>query len=169
MFSFFFLDTYPEVEFLEHMVVLFLVLWGTSILFSIVAASIYIVSNSVQVFPFLFFFKVIQFLFIYLFMAVLGPRFCVRAFTSCGKWGPLFIAVRGPFIIAASPVAEHRLQMRRLSNCGSRAQLLCGMWDPPRPGLEPVSPASAGRLLTLRHQGSPVSFSFRVSLVLMNS
>ena len=61
-------------------------------------------------------------LFIYLlFMAVLGLHFCARAFSSCGKWGPLFIAVRGPLITAASPVAEHRLQTRRLSNCGSRA------------------------------------------------
>ena len=54
-------------------------------------------------------------------MAVLGLRFCVRAFSSCGKWGPLFIAVRRPLIIAASFVTEHRLQMRRLSNCGSQA------------------------------------------------
>ena len=59
-------------------------------------------------------------------MAVLGLRFCARAFSSCGKWGPLFIAVRGPLIIVASLVAEHRLQThrlqtRRLSNCGSRA------------------------------------------------
>ena len=35
-------------------------------------------------------------------MAVLGLRFCVRAFSSCGKWGPLFIAMRGPLTIAAS-------------------------------------------------------------------
>ena len=35
-------------------------------------------------------------------MAVLGPRFCARAFSSCGKWGPLLIAVRGPLIIAVS-------------------------------------------------------------------
>ena len=54
-------------------------------------------------------------------MAALGPRLCARAFPSCGKRGPLFIAVRGPLTIAASLVAEHRLQMRRLSNCGSRA------------------------------------------------
>ena len=67
------------------------------------------------------------FIFIFIFMAVLGLRFCARAFSSCGKWGPLFIAVRMPLIIVASLVAEHRLQMRRLSNCGSRAQLLCGM------------------------------------------
>ena len=79
---------------------------------------------------------------------MLGLRFCARAFSSCGKWGPLFITVRGPLIIAASPVAERRLQTRRLSNCGSQAQLLHGMWDPPRPGLKPVSPALAGRFST---------------------
>ena len=76
-------------------------------------------------------------------MAVLGLRFCARAFSSCGKRGPLFIAVRRPLTIVASLVAEHRLQTRRLSNCGSRAQPLRGTWDPPRPGLEPVSPALA--------------------------
>ena len=88
-------------------------------------------------------------------MAVLGLRFCARAFSSCGKRGPVFIAVRGPLTIAASVVVEHRLQTRRLSNCGSRAQLLCGMWDLPRPGLEPVSPASAGRFSTTAPPGKP--------------
>ena len=88
-------------------------------------------------------------------MAVLGLRFRARAFSSCGKWGPLFIAVRGPLTIAASPVAEHRLQARRLSNCGSRAQLLRSMWDLPRPGPEPVSPALAGRFSTTVPPGKP--------------
>ena len=69
-----------------------------------------------QLLNFLFFLKLI-----YLFLAVLGLRFCARAFSSCGKRGPLFIAVRGPLTIAASLVAEHRLQTRRLSSCGSRA------------------------------------------------
>ena len=86
-------------------------------------------------------------------MAVLGLRFCARAFSSCGKRGPLFIVVRGPLTIPSSLVAEHRLQMRRLSNCGSGSQLLHGMWDPPRPGLEPVSPALAGRLSTTAPPG----------------
>ena len=89
-------------------------------------------------------------------MAVLGLRFCARAFSSCGKWGPLFIAVRGPLTIVASLVAEHRLQTRRFSSCGSRAQLLRGMWDLPRPGLEPVSPALAGRLSTTVPPGKPL-------------
>ena len=54
-------------------------------------------------------------------MAVLGLRFCASAFSSCGERGPLFIAMRGPLTIAASLVAEHRLQTRRLSSCGSWA------------------------------------------------
>ena len=88
-------------------------------------------------------------------MAVLGLRLCARAFSSCGERGPLFIAVCGPLTVAASLVVEHKLQMRRLSSCGSRAQLLRGMWDPPRPGLEPVSPALAGRFSTAAPPGKP--------------
>ena len=90
-------------------------------------------------------------------MAVLGLRFCARAFSSCGKRGPLFIAVRGSLTIAGSLVAEHRLQMRKLSNCGSQAQPLRGMWDLPRPGLEPVFPALAGRFSTTAPPGKPIS------------
>ena len=88
-------------------------------------------------------------------MTVLGLRFCARAFSSCGKRGPLFIAVPGPLTVAASLVAEHRLQTRRLSNCGPRAQLLRGTWDLPRSGLEPVSPALAGRFSTTAPPGKP--------------
>ena len=88
-------------------------------------------------------------------MAVLGLCFCARAFSSCGNWGPPLIAVREPLTIVASLVAGHRLQTRRLSNCGSRAQLLRGMWDLPRPGLEPVFPALAGRFSTTAPPGKP--------------
>ena len=95
---------------------------------------------------------------------MLGLRFCARAFSSCGKWGPLFIAVRGPLTIAASLVAEHRLQTRRLSSCGSRGQLLRGMWDHPRPGLEPVSPALADRFSTTAPPGKPYIF-FNSSII----
>ena len=88
----------------------------------------------------------------------------------------VFVSVRGLFPVAASGghssswcaglslsrpfVAEHRLQMRRLSSCGARAQLLCGMWDLPRPGFEPVSPASAGRLSTTVPPGKPYLLNF---------
>ena len=61
----------------------------------------------------------------------------------------------GPLTVAASLVAEHRLQTRGLSSCGSRAQSLRGMWDLPGPGLEPVSPALAGRFSTTAPPGKP--------------
>ena len=88
-------------------------------------------------------------------MAVLGLRFCARVFSSCGKWGPLFIAVHGPLTIAASLAAEHGLQTRRLSNCGLQAESLRSMWDLPKPGLEPVSPHWQADSQPLHHQGSP--------------
>ena len=111
------------------------------------------VSESRATSPPSFFLILFIYLFIYLFLAVSGLHFCARAFSSCGKQRPLFIAVRGPLTIVASLVVEHRLQTRRLSSCGSRAQLLRGMWDLPRPGLEPVSPALAGRFSTTAPPG----------------
>ena len=68
-------------------------------------------------------------LFIYLFIfGCVGSSFLCegllqlrQAGASRGKPGPLFIVVRGPLTIAASLAAEHRLQTRRLSSCGSRA------------------------------------------------
>ena len=105
----------------------------------------------------LFFFLII---YLFLFMAVLGLRFCARASSSHGKRGPLFIAVRGPLTTVAPPAAEYRLQMRRLSNCGSRAQTLRGMWDLPGPGVEPVSPALAGRFSTNAPPGKPQCLFF---------
>ena len=52
------------------------------------------------------------------------------------------------FSSCGSRALEHRL-----SSCGARAQLLCGMWYLPEPGLEPVSPALAGRFLTTAPPG----------------
>ena len=49
----FLLDEYAEVELLAHTVVLSLIFCGNSILFSTVAAPIYIFTNSTQGFPFL--------------------------------------------------------------------------------------------------------------------
>ena len=111
---------------------------------------------------FFFFFNFIATLFIYFFIfGCVGSSVRARAFSSYGKRGPLLIAVRGPFTTAAPPVAGHRLQTRRLSSCGPRAQPLRGMWDPPRPGLEPVSPALAGRLSTTAPPGKPL-FKFLI-------
>ena len=46
-------DKYPELELLDHMVILFLIFWETSTLFSIITAPIYIPTNGAWWFPFL--------------------------------------------------------------------------------------------------------------------
>ena len=88
-------------------------------------------------------------------MAVLGLGFCARAFSSCGKRGPLFIAVHGPFTIAAPPVAGHRLQTRRLSSVahGPSCSTACGIF--PDQGSNPCPLHQQADSQPLRHQGSP--------------
>ena len=45
----------------------------------------------------------------YLFIAVLGPHCCTRAFSCCSQQGPLFVVKQGLFTAEASLIAEHRL------------------------------------------------------------
>ena len=52
------------------------------------------------------------------------------------------------FSTCGSQALEHRL-----SSCGAQAYLLHGIWDLPGPGIEPVSPAMAGRFLTTAPTG----------------
>ena len=70
----------------------------------------------------------------------------------CGAWashcgGSSCCGAQAPGVWASVVVA------RGLSSCGAQTQLLCGMWDLPRPGLEPVSPALAGGFLTTAPPG----------------
>ena len=124
------LDVFPEVELLDHVVLLFLIfLRKLHTVFHSDCISLKSYQQYRKGFPFLHihtsicylvFFLNFIYLFIYLWLCWVF-RFCARAFSSCGKRGPLFIAVHGPLTIAAFPVAEHRFQTCRLSNCGSRA------------------------------------------------
>ena len=105
--------------------------------------------------------------FIYLFLAVLGLCCCAWAFSSYGERGLLFVAVCELLITVASHCGARALGARAsvvaacgLSSCGSRAYLLCGMWDLPGPGIKPVSPALAGGLSTTAPPGKPLFFFF---------
>ena len=122
------------------------------------------ITHKTPQYSFFFFFQIYHsflYLFIYLFLAVLGLNFCERAFSSCGERGPLPVAASGPLTVVASLVAEHKLQTHTLSSCGLGAQSLRGMWDPPGPGLEPMFPALAGRLSTTVPPGKPApQYSF---------
>ena len=104
---------------------------------------------------FFLFFKF--YLFIYLFIyGCVGSSFPCEGLLQLRQAGATpHHGARVSDTIATHLAAEHRLQTRRLSNCGSRAHSLRGMWDLPGPGLEPVSPALAGRLSTTAPPGKP--------------
>ena len=84
-------------------------------------------------------------------MAVLGLRFCARAFSSCSKRGPLFIMVRGPLTVTASLVAEHRL-----SNCAHGPSRSAARGIFPDQGSNPCPLHWQADSQPLHHQGSPV-------------
>ena len=99
---------------------------------------------------YLFFFN---YLFIY---GCVGSSFQCEGFLQLRQAGAtLHRGARASHHRGPPPTAEHRLQTRRLSSCGSRAQSLHGTWDLPRPGLEPVSPALAGGFSTTAPPGKP--------------
>ena len=94
------------------------------------------------------------------------------AFSSCGEWGLLFVTVHRLLTVVASLLwsmgSRHTdlssccspaLELG-LSGCGTRAYLLCGMWDLPRPGMEPESPALAGRFLFTAPRGKSKQLIF---------
>ena len=91
-------------------------------------------------------------------MATLDLHCCAWAFSEQEL---LFFGARGLLIAVASLCCgawaldawASVVVTRRLSSCGSWAQLLRGMWYLPRPGLKPVSPALAGRFSTTAPPG----------------
>ena len=114
-------------------------------------------------------------------MVALGLHCCAWAFSRCSKQGLPFVAVRGLLIAVASLCCRARALgtwssvlvacrlsscgsqalEHRLSSCGTQALSLHGMWDLPRPGLEPMYPALAGGFLTTVPPGKSLIFLWR--------
>ena len=82
--------------------------------------------------------RVLLFACIDLFLAVLGLRCCERAFSSCGAW-----ASCSGFSCCRAWTLKHRL-----SSWGTSVPVPHSMRNLPGPGIEPMSPAVAGRFLT---------------------
>ena len=79
-----------------------------------------------------------------------GTSHC-GGFSCCGAWA---LGAQASVVAACglSSCGSRALEHRR-SSCGTQAQLLCGLWDLPGPGLKPVSPALAGGFLTTEPPG----------------
>ena len=113
-------------------------------------------SDIVQIFFLIF----LMYVCMYLFMAVLGLRFCARTFSNCSKWGPLFIAVRGPLTIAASRCGAQApdAQAQYLWFTDLVAPQHVGIF--PDQGSNPCPLHWQADSQPLRHQGSPHSTDF---------
>ena len=96
-------------------------------------------SNIVSPSDFIFFF----------FLATLSLHFCAKAFSSCGVWA----SHCGGF----SRCRAQTLKLQR-GSCGTRAQLLCDLWNLPGSGIKPVSPALRGRFSTTGPSGKSKIF-----------
>ena len=85
-------------------------------------------------------------------------------FSSCGKRGPLFIAVRGPLTIAGSLVGS--IGSRRAGSVvvahGPSCSAACGIF--PDQGLNPCPLHWQADSQPLHHQGSPSYLYFKVCI-----
>ena len=89
-------------------------------------------------------------------LAMLGLRFCARAFSSCSKRGPLFIAVHRPLTIAASLGGStgSRCAGSVVVAHGPSCSVACRIF--PDQGSNPCPLHWQADSQPLRHQGSPV-------------
>ena len=93
-----------------------------------------------------------------LFLAALGPCFSMRAFSSGGERGYSLVAGHG-LLIAAASLVEHWLQSKGSIVVSQGLNYTESMWDLPRPGFKPMSPALAGGFFTTEPAGRPPAYS----------
>ena len=105
------------------------------------------------------------YLFIHLFLAALGLRCSSGPFSGFREPGLLWLRCTGfspPWLLSVLGTGSRARGLsrgsswapeHRLSSCG--AQLLWDMWDLPRLGIKPVSPALAGGFFTTEPPGKP--------------
>ena len=105
------------------------------------------------------------FLYNFIYLFVFG---CAGSLLPCG----LFSSAQG-LVSSCSARTTHcgcfsrgrtRALECRLSSCGARAQFPHGTWNPPRQGIEPMSPALASGFLTTGLPGKSMSWSFELRM-----
>ena len=104
----------------------------------------------------------------YVVLGCAGSSLLHRSFSSCSEQGLLsscsaWASHRRGFSCCGARSLEHvglrschaRALEHMLNSCDAWAYLLCRMWDLPRPGIEPASPALAGRFFTTEPPEKP--------------
>ena len=95
-------------------------------------------------------------------LAVLG-LFQWGLVSNRGEWGLLCGCGRGLLIARGFPCwGAPALGQAGFSSCGPWAPFLCGMWDLPEPGIEPVSPTLAGGFYITEPPEKPTTNIFEV-------
>ena len=119
------------------------------------------------------------FLIVYFFDCA-GSLLLSGLFSSCGERGLLWLwcVVSLQWLLLLQSMGSRALELQELWHMGSylwlsgsrtqaqqlwhMAQLLCGTWDRPGPGIKPVSPGLAKGLLTVEPPGKPSVFLYNV-------
>ena len=83
-----------------------------------------------------------------LILGCVGSSLLCWAFSSCGEQSYSSLGCLGFSLQCLLLLRSLGSRRAGFSSCGMQAYLLCGMWDLPGPGIEPMSPALAGRFLT---------------------
>ena len=99
-------------------------------------------TNSQSVFFFLTYVK------IYFIFGCAGSSVVCGLCSSCSEQGFLLVAVHWLFNGWLLLFPSIGCRCVGFSSWGARTQLLCSMWNPPRPGIEPASPPLAGGFLS---------------------
>lgn len=91
-------------------------------------------------------------------MVALGLCGCARAFSRCDKRGLLVVGGLSSHGAKAVGTRAPAVAACGLSGCGPRGELLHSTWDPPGPGIEPVSSAlTGGVFLSSEPPGKPLN------------
>ena len=108
---------------------------------------------------------------LFLFLVALGLRGCGRAFSSCGEWALPLSCGSWASLLSGFSCCGVWLLSAGVRSCGARTELLHGMWNLPRSGTEPMSPALAGRFLTTGPPGKSKReiFKERISQLYMGN
>ena len=95
--------------------------------------------------------------YLFIFVAALGLFRCMWTSSGCSSWGLLSrCRARASHCSGFSCGAGTRGAGRHSSR-GARAQLLCGTWGLPGPGIRSMPPALAGRFFTSRPPGESLA------------